>query len=137
MTLLPFGLSVRALLPNPRNELLFLKRSATSKYFANTWELPGGKVDPGEPFDAALIREVSEETGLMISPYRVIGATQYELPHIKLVALFLEAGLRSSNVLMSSEHQEYSWVPLDRILGLDLSPQMAQFLTEYVSSKSR
>ena len=30
------------------------------------WELPGGKIDPGEDHHAALVREVEEETGLVV-----------------------------------------------------------------------
>ncbi len=31
-----------------------------------SWSLPGGKVEPGEPLDAAIVREIQEETGLSV-----------------------------------------------------------------------
>lgn len=41
---------------------------ATSRRFDNTkWGFPGGKVDPGERHSYALIREVSEEVGILLS----------------------------------------------------------------------
>jgi 8-oxo-dGTP pyrophosphatase MutT (NUDIX family) len=36
------------------------------------WELPGGAIDPGEPPARALVREVYEETGLVVRPRRIV-----------------------------------------------------------------
>ena len=40
---------------------------------AGGWELPGGKVEPGEDDLAALVRECREELGVVISPVERIG----------------------------------------------------------------
>lgn len=132
----PFGFGVKAFITNPCGEFLFLKRSALSKHFAGTWELPGGKVDAGEAFDTALVREVAEETGLTIELDRVVGATQYEMPQIKLAVLFMEARMLSGDVRLSDEHDDYRWVPLDEITRLDLSDQLKAFLIEYSTRKA-
>ncbi|HTX61499.1 MAG TPA: NUDIX domain-containing protein, partial [Methanobacterium sp.] len=88
---LVFGLAVRALITDDDGKILILKRSVDSKTNPGKWELPGGKVDQGEPFDKALIREVYEETGLKISMENVVGASQQNLPFIRAVHIIMAA----------------------------------------------
>ena len=37
------------------------------------WSLPGGRVEPGEDDEAALVREMAEETGLAVQPGALVG----------------------------------------------------------------
>jgi len=46
-----------------RDGRLLAARRTTPPEAAGRWELPGGKVDPGETEDAAVVREVAEELG--------------------------------------------------------------------------
>jgi 8-oxo-dGTP diphosphatase len=50
-----------------RNDILLLFRSATG-YKDDEWGLPSGKVEPGETYTEAAIRELAEETGIQVAP---------------------------------------------------------------------
>jgi 8-oxo-dGTP diphosphatase len=52
---------------------LLAARRTEPAALAGGWELPGGKVEPGEDDLAALVRECHEELGIMISPGHQIG----------------------------------------------------------------
>ena len=49
--------------------LLAARRARTERH-AGRWELPGGKVDPGEGLVEALVREIREELGTLVLPAR-------------------------------------------------------------------
>jgi 8-oxo-dGTP diphosphatase len=110
---------------------LLLKRSASSKANAGKWDLPGGKIEPSESFDKALLREVSEETGLAITLKHVAGTAESELPAVKVIYLILEGRLDTGNVILSSEHEEFAWVERNELPGMDLPEQFIPFIRQY------
>lgn len=79
----PLRLSAKIVIQDKDDRCLMLKRSMSSKGNPGKWDLPGGKIDAGESFDGALLREVFEETGLTISIQRVAGTAESELPKVK------------------------------------------------------
>ncbi|EEL52199.1 MULTISPECIES: NUDIX hydrolase [Bacillus cereus group] len=61
--------AVSACIMNENNEILLVK----VQWRADTWEMPGGQVEEGEPLDQAVCREVLEETGLTVKPIGITG----------------------------------------------------------------
>lgn len=55
---------VAGVLTRDDGTVLFVQRPPTSKHFAGCWEIPGGKVEPGESGPQALVRELREELGV-------------------------------------------------------------------------
>ncbi len=70
---------VSALVRDDGGRLLLERRSDSGQ-----WSLPGGAIDPGEAPAQALVREVHEETGLVVRPVRLVGVVGPQLivyPH--------------------------------------------------------
>lgn len=127
----PLVLSVKVVIRDASSRCLLLKRSLSSKGNPGKWDLPGGKVDPGENFSQGILREVAEETGLTISIQRVGGVAESESPTNKVVYLILEGRLESGQVQLSSEHDEYVWVNRRELPKMELADQFRAFAQAY------
>ena len=123
-----FGLAVRALLSNSEGKILILKRSTDSKTNPGKWELPGGKVDQGESFDKALIREVYEETNLKIELDNVVGVSQQNLPLIRAVHIIMSGKIEEGELNLSNEHEGYAWEFLDNFSDYELADWLEDFI---------
>lgn len=127
-----FGLAVRVLLTDENGKILIIKRSTDSKTNSGKWELPGGKVDQGESFDQALIREVYEETNLKIALDHVVGVCEQNLPLIRAVHIIMSGKIVEGELNLSSEHEGYAWVFFDNLSDYEL----ADWLNDFVVNQS-
>lgn len=133
----PYSVSVKALVRDSRGRCLVIRRSAASKHNPGGWDLPGGKIDPGETVDDALVREVAEETGLAIDIIRVAGAAESEAPNRKIAYLIFETRADEAKVRLSSEHDGYEWVPPSRLESYDLCRQFGAFISEFALQEGK
>jgi len=114
MTQKQFALSVRVVLFDQHGHILVLKRSKQSRTNPGRWELPGGKIDPAETFDAALRREVMEETGFHVVIHTAAGTAMQETEEWRIVHLMMIGSIISGGLAISTEHEEYRWAsPLE------------------------
>jgi 8-oxo-dGTP diphosphatase len=127
-----FGLSVRAVIHDADGRILLLKRSMLSKNYPGKWEFPGGKVDRGERFDAALVREVREETGLVVTLGAFIGAAKAEMPRVTAVQLVMEAVPGPGSPAISAEHEGLTWARPQEILDMDMVDWVKPFVRAHL-----
>ncbi len=132
----PYKLAVKAVIEDDDGRCLLIRRSRESRHFAGQWEWPGGKVDPGEDFPTALVREVSEETGLDVEITGLVGAVHSEMPQIHVILLCMTARIVGGEIRMSEEHEESAWAPWAEFPEWDLAEQNSTLMLDYARARS-
>ena len=113
----------RALIESEGRTLLV--RRAGWDTLPGRWELPGGKVDRGEPLLEALAREVEEETGLMLASSRLLSTREMLSPRGRTVREYVFAATAIGAVSLSREHDAHTWVDAPGELRLTRSATAA------------
>ncbi|MFF3749760.1 (deoxy)nucleoside triphosphate pyrophosphohydrolase [Streptomyces sp. NPDC002018] len=99
-----------------RGRLLAARRSAPPE-LAGRWELPGGKMEPGEGPEQALVRELREELGVEARPVeRIPGEWPLKPGYVLQVWTAL---LLSGEPLPLEDHDELRWLGPDEIHTVD------------------
>ena len=102
---------------------VLLAQRPAGKSMAGLWEFPGGKVEPSETPEAALIRELHEELGIdtwksCLAPL-TFASHSYEDFHL-LMPLF--ACRRWDGIVQGREGQALAWVRPDRLRDYPMPP---------------
>ena len=125
---LGYGLTMRGIIKNEDNEILILKRHPKSKTDPEMWELPGGKVEKGEHFTNALVREIKEETSLDADVGDFCEAVQNDYMHKRTVQVIMYLENIKGDVKISEEHTDWMWAGLEKIKSLEISTSLKKIL---------
>lgn len=123
-----YGLTVRGIIKNDSNEILIVKRHPKSRTDPEMWELPGGKVEKGEHFVDALVREIKEETNLDVNVGDFCEAIQNDYSHKRTVQLMMYLENIDGEVKISDEHIDWMWANLEKIKTLEISTSLKKLL---------
>ena len=111
-----------------RNGSVFIALRQLNQHQGNLWEFPGGKCEPSEAVDVALVRELKEECGIAVTEYSFFktishdyGDKQVELHFYKVTGFEGEP--------MGKEGQEVRWVIVSDLLSYEF-PEANKVIVE-------
>ncbi|MDR1076826.1 MAG: Nudix family hydrolase [Xanthomonadaceae bacterium] len=111
---------VAGVITDTRGRILLARRTGNSD-LAGLWEFPGGKREPGETSEDALIRELREELGIEAE----VGERLIEVPQLypdKRLRLEVRRITRWKGSARGREGQALTWVPADKLLRYSMPP---------------
>lgn len=105
------------------DEVLLIKRK--HEPYAGHWALPGGFIDPGETPEQAAIRELQEETGLVVNKVNYVGEYKeaYRDPRMENAWSFAYSLTipHKQRLNPGDDASEARWVPIDQLSKIPLA----------------
>ncbi|MBQ1820632.1 MAG: (deoxy)nucleoside triphosphate pyrophosphohydrolase [Clostridia bacterium] len=89
--------------------------------YKDYWEFPGGKIEPGETPEQAIVREIHEELSAVIRVERHFMTVEYEYPTFHLSMKCFLASVVSGELKLL-EHESAAWLSRDRLRSVNWLP---------------
>jgi ADP-ribose pyrophosphatase YjhB (NUDIX family) len=109
----------------------------------NLYTLPGGAVETGETLTDAVMREVREETALMIEPVALAGHREVIVRDAQnrierhFVIMCYAARWRSGEVVLNDELDDARWLPPSELAGLHTTEGLAEIVAAAIEILDR
>lgn len=102
------------------NNRIFATQRAHGE-FAGGWELPGGKIEPGETLEEALVREIREELDTEISVDSLLETVEYDYPIFHLSMKCYWCSVVSGDLVLK-EHAAARWLSKEELFDVEWLP---------------
>lgn len=112
-------IKVVAAIIQKENKILATKRGYGE--FINMWEFPGGKIEPGETKEQALVREIKEELNIEISVDKFALDIEYQYPNFYLFMSCFMCSIKEGSIELL-EHNDGKWITKEELNTLNWLP---------------
>jgi len=126
---------------NYQGKILLLRESKNyaEGVHEGKYDVPGGRVEPGEKWSDALAREVKEETGLSVGIGKPFFVNEWR-PIVQeepwqVVGIFFECVVASDKIVLSDDHDEYVWINPEDYKKYTIIENLIPVFEEYLEFK--
>lgn len=89
--------------------------------FKDGWEFPGGKIEPGETRQQALVREIREELDTEIEVGELFDTVEYDYPQFHLTMYCFLCKVKSGSLVLK-EHEAARWLDRETVDSVQWLP---------------
>lgn len=89
--------------------------------YKDGWEFPGGKIEPGETPEQALVREIKEELDTIVEVGSLLTKVEYDYPEFHLSMDCYICTIRSGSLVLK-EYEAAKWLGMREIDAVDWLP---------------
>lgn len=106
--------------PETNQKEIFVTQRGYGDY-KDGWEIPGGKLEPGETPEECIVREIREELATEVRAERILGVVDYDYPTFHLTMHCILCTIISGK-LQLLEHEAAKWVNKETLRSVDWLP---------------
>lgn len=89
--------------------------------FKDGWEFPGGKIEPSETPEEAIVREIKEELDTEVEVIELLDTVEYDYPNFHLSMGCFICKIKSGDLVLK-EHEAAKWLTKDTLGSLEWLP---------------
>lgn len=97
--------------------------------FKGGWEIPGGKLEPGETPEQCIVREIQEELQTTVQPVRELGVVDYDYPTFHLTMHCILCTIVCGELKLL-EHEAARWLNKETLHSVEWLPADQLILPE-------
>ena len=116
-----------------RGGLVLAAQRPAGKSQALLWEFPGGKIEPGEAPEAALVREIREELHVEVSVGERLPDSFHDYGKVAITLVPFRARLRDGAEPHAAEHAALRWCRPEDLRALDWAPADVPIVEHYLA----
>ena len=114
-------INVVAAVIKDENERILITQRNLKKSQGGLWEFPGGKIEPNESREHAIVREIKEELDIDIEVKSYLSEKVFNYPEKDINLIALECKKIKGDIKLL-EHEDYRWVANSELANFDFAP---------------